>query len=138
MPIELIIKAPIKSSPCLRTRVMSPKVDRIKTNFYPALIHKEKRKSQGLAIYVSNSKDTSLDTFSPDVEEDVYIHQGALSYDKETRLLKVKMNAVSGKSAHGSDYIVRSFKLGQDKHNSKGSSQVGCVHEEVACRWGCY
>ena len=52
---------------------MSVKVERMKTNFFPKAICKPgKSKEQGTAIYVSDSKDVPLESFQPDVEQDVY------------------------------------------------------------------
>ena len=141
-PLEMFVKALLQTSPCLRTAIMSIQVERIKTNFFPkAIIYyifickPGKSKKQGTTIYVSGSKDAPLESFQPDVEQDVYIHQGALSYDKVLKLLRVKLSVVSVQSADGPDYVVRSFNLGSDRRNRRRSSQVARLESIFMKKW---
>ena len=135
-PLEMFVKALLRTSSCLRKAIMSVKVERIKTNFFPKAICKPgKSKRQGTTIYVSDSKDAPLESFQPDVEQNVYIHQGVLSYDKVLKLLRVKLSVVSTQSADGSDYVVRPFNPESDRRSRRGRSQVDRLESIFMRKW---
>ena len=114
---------------------MSVKVERIKTNFFlKALCKPGKSKREGTTIYVSDSKDAPLESFQPDVEQNVYIHQGALSYDKVLKLLRVKLSVVS-MSVDGPDYVVGPFNPESDRRGRRGRSQGTRLESIFMKKW---
>ena len=117
LSIENVIRMLIKSSPAVRHCLKADNVEYFKTNFFPCRVDRdagpdgeEEESVPGTSIYVSSMKDISIDYLKKHRDEPIYVHffPAAFSWDKEKRLVGVKMGVVYSECS-ASNIVVRAY-----------------------------
>lgn len=131
--LETLIEFFLKTSILVRRSVKREDVKGFGTNFFP--VSPGPDKASRSHIYVANSKQMPLSSFSLDRECQVYIYPSTLSYVKDRNVLKCRLGAVPISSMSNIGCSVRDFVEVRDASMEIPDSEIALLGDGFNKKW---